>query len=188
MLYLHLAAEAVRTRAGVVRVEGLGPVALADLHELLGRDTLVVKPVIDPTTAVPVDAYEVPRAMREALTLTHPFEVFPWGTLPARAADLDHTTPYRPPDDGGPPAQTHPANLGPLARGHHNAKTHGGFTLHHPTPGTYLWRTPTGYWYQVDHTGTHPHGRTPPPALTASTPSPAHSVMEAHLQRLLTAA
>jgi hypothetical protein len=45
-------------------------------------------------------------------------------------------------------------NLGPLARGHHRAKTFGGFTCHQPLPGLYLWRTPTGHWYQVDNTGT----------------------------------
>jgi hypothetical protein len=25
----------------------------------------------------------------------------------------------------------------------------------------YLWRSPHGYWYRVDHTGTHPLGKTP---------------------------
>ena len=179
MLYLHLSEEALRTRAGVARVEGIGPVALSDLHELLGRDTIVVKPVIDPTGQVPVDAYEIPRAMREALTVARPYEIFPWGTLASRSADLDHTTPYRPPDDGGPPSQTRPDNLGPLARAHHNAKTHGGFTLHQPTPGTYLWRTPTGYRYRVDHTGSHPLGR--------ATPALVHSHLEIRLAGLLAA-
>ena len=29
----------------------------------------------------------------------------------------------------------------------------------------YLWRTPTGHWHHVDHTGTHPLGRHTPPIL-----------------------
>src|SRR3712207_8688234 len=55
--------------------------------------------------------------------------VFPWGTLAARDADADHTIPWVPPSRGGPPGQTNLANLGPLARGHHNAKTLGGWEL-----------------------------------------------------------
>jgi hypothetical protein len=44
----------------------------------------------------------------------------------------------------------HP-NLGPLARGHHRAKTFGDWQLHQPLAGLYLWRTPTRYWFRVDH-------------------------------------
>jgi hypothetical protein len=29
----------------------------------------------------------------------------------------------------------------------------------------YLWRTPTGHWYQVDNQGTHPLGRQTPAIL-----------------------
>lgn len=126
------------------------------------RDAVTVKPVIDPAGQTPVDAYETPASMREAMEVRHPYEVFPWGTLPSRAADLDHTAPYRDPGDGGPPAQTRPDNLGPLSRSHHNAKTHHGFALYQPTPGVYLWRTPTGHWYQVDTDGSRALGRAVP--------------------------
>jgi hypothetical protein len=165
VIYLHLTAEALRRGAGVARVEGVGPVELSALRELLGHDAVVLKPVIDHRDQLPVDAYEVPASMREALGVRHPFEVFPWGTHPARTADLDHTVPYRPPDHGGPPGQTHPDNLGPLSHRHHNAKTHGGFTLEQPSPGVYLWRTPTGYWYRVDAHGSTALGRTTPDAV-----------------------
>ena len=44
-------------------------------------------------------------------------------------------------------------------------KTFGGFTCHQPLPNLYLWRTPTGHWYQRDHTGSHHLGRTTPDIL-----------------------
>ena len=38
-------------------------------------------------------------------------------------------------------------------------KTFGGWQLHHPEPGTYLWRTRHGHWLRVDHGGTQYLGR-----------------------------
>jgi len=61
---------------------------------------------------------------------------------------------YLPEDQGGPPGQTTPANLAGLCRRHHRAKTHGGWTYTMPEPGLYLWRSPRGRRYLVDHTGT----------------------------------
>jgi hypothetical protein len=185
VIYAHLTAEALRSGAGVARVEGVGPVELSALRELIGNDAVVLTPVVDHQGQVPVDAYEVPARMREAMNVRHPFEVFPWGTLRSRAADLDHTIAYRPPDDGGPPGQTRPGNLGPLARGHHNAKTHGGFRLYQPTPGTYLWRTPSGHWYQVDHQGTTPLGRALPAPVQRTDVEVLHSPLEVQLAGLL---
>lgn len=185
VLHLHVAAEALLTGAGVARVEGVGAVELSGLRELLGRDAVVVKPVIDHRGQVPVDAYEVPRAMREAMEARHPFEVFPWGTLPSRAGDQDHTVPFRHPDEGGPPGQTRPGNLGPLSRGHHNAKTLGGFTVHQPEPGTYLWRTPSGHWFGVDARGSAGLGRQVPAELRGRLVV-AHSPLEIMLEGFLT--
>lgn len=190
VLYLHLAEEALRmytsdpsatgvtsapddpegTPGVVVRAEGLGPLSLPQLRDWLsdrlGVDHVIVKPVLDPTGQAPVDAYEIPTAMRAAMHQLHPYEVWPWGTAATPRADLDHTRPYRDPDRGGPPGQTHPGNLGPLGRHHHRAKTLGGFLHLQPLPGMYLWRTPTGRWYHVDRTGTHPLGTTTPDILT----------------------
>jgi hypothetical protein len=172
VLYLHLAEEAVggRPEAGVVRTEGLGALSRSQLLEWLGVDEVVVTPVIDLHGQEPVDAYEVPSHLREAVVVGQPFEVFPFGTARSRArsVDLDHTRPWVPPDHGGPPGQTSLDNLGPLARGHHRAKTFGGFTCHQPLPGFYLWRTPTGHWYRVDHTGTTALGRTVPDLVRQS--------------------
>ena len=69
--------------------------------------------------------------------------------------DLDHTQPYRDPDEGGPPGQTRPDDLGPMTRRHHRIKTHGhGWTVRQVFDGVCVWRTPHGRHYLVDHTGT----------------------------------
>ena len=67
--------------------------------------------------------------------------------------------PYVPPDEGGPPGQTTPDNLGPLGRHHHRLKTHGGWRCAQPERGVYLWRSPHGHWACVDASGTHYLGR-----------------------------
>ena len=70
--------------------------------------------------------------------------------------DLDHTTPYTT-ERTGPPGQTRVGNLGKLTRFEHHVKTHGrGWRHRQPEPGVHVWRTPTGYQFTVDHTGTHP--------------------------------
>ncbi len=83
---------------------------------------------------------------------------------------LDHSVPYIPMDQGGPPGQTGLHNLGPLGRRHHRVKTFDGFTVHQVAVGTYFWRTPTGHWCRVDHRGTQALGRLeePPDAVTTA--------------------
>ena len=177
VLYLHLSAESVHglDGTGVVRVEDPiagGPIGITQLRQWLTNDRITVKPVIDPTDVEPVDGYEIPQQHREAIHLLVPYEIWPYGTTATRGADLDHNEPYVDPADDGPPGQTDLANLGPLGRRHHLAKTFGGFTVHQPVRGTYLWRIPTGYWFQVDHRGTRPLGRyrgqARPPAAEAA--------------------
>jgi hypothetical protein len=179
VLYVHLAQEAVEGVPGtqVARTEGFGALSLEQLRTWLGTDKVVVRPVIDVANQRSVDRYEVPRWLDEAITLREPFEVFPWGTTASRHSDKDHTEPFDH-HAGAPPGQTAMDNLGPLARSHHRAKSFGGFALHQPLPGLYLWRAPTGCWYRVDHTGTTrlgyqtpdiiEHQRTSPSRLEAS--------------------
>jgi hypothetical protein len=190
VLYLHLSQEAVQGIAGtqVARVEGIGPIGVEQLRRWLHTDRVTVRPVLDPLGVPAVDAYEVRGDLREAVQLLHPYEMFPWGTLVSRSADTDHTVPYVPIDEGGPPGQSRIGNLGPLGRGHHNAKTYGGFTCHQPLPGMFLWRTPTGHWYQVDNHGTHPLGRDRPAILRQREQPPGVSRMEQHFANVLQAA
>ncbi|HEX6246482.1 MAG TPA: hypothetical protein VFZ64_01310, partial [Nocardioidaceae bacterium] len=122
----------------------------------------------------PVDGYEVPARMREALHLRQPACSSPWGTNLSRRKDADHVVPYLPPDRGGPPGQTGMGNLAPLSRFPHRVKTHGRWRLRQPRPGVYEWRSPHGYWWRIDHRGTHPLNREDepgvPPAQTWESP------------------
>ena len=59
--------------------------------------------------------------------------------------------PYR---RGGPPGQTGPGKLGPLARGEHRTRTVGDWSVRQPDPGTYLWRTPEGWIAITTNQGT----------------------------------
>ena len=42
-----------------------------------------------------------------------------------------------------------------MIRFHHRIKTHGRWRIRPAGPQTYLWRSPHGYYFQVDPTGTH---------------------------------
>lgn len=185
----------------------LGPVGLAQLRDLLCdqlpdtvaglvrredgrpgrlRDHVVVRPVVDTAGQVPVDAYEVPAVMREALVHTTVYETFPWGTADARRCQADHSHAFDHGPRGGrpPPQQTRLANLAPLSAGHHNLKTHHGWRCHQPLPGLHLWQTPSGHWFRVDHTGTTALGREKP-AILHQLEGPSRSRVESSFARLL---
>jgi hypothetical protein len=127
------------------------------------RRSFTIKPVIDLAGQAPVDGYEIPEAHREAVHLRTPADVFPYAANTTRRTQLDHTRPWRSPDDGGGPGQTGPHNLGPLTQFHHRIKTHGTWQVKQPFPGIYLWADPHGTIYLVDHTGTRRLGTTGPP-------------------------
>jgi Domain of unknown function (DUF222) len=184
VIYVHLSEEAVRAGTGIARVEDVGPVLLNRLHALLGDHCSInVKPVIDlPAGHAPVDSYEIPARLREQLQLRYPADVFPYAAAVNRRLDLDHTIAYLSPDKGGPPGQTRIGNLGPYVRRHHNYKTHGGWQVRQPEPGTWLWQSPRGRIYLVNASGTHPlgdsmfaqaiwHAAVRPPLRLATAPS-----------------
>jgi hypothetical protein len=173
VLYLHLTDMALRTGTGVARLEGVGPVLLDQVKTWLANSRVTVKPVIEPAQMAPVDGYEVPDRLREAVHLMAPADCFPYGSNTGRGLDIDHTIPWQPPDgdagcvdaDGGPPGGAGPpgltgiGNLGKLTRRHHRTKTHGGWRVRQPFPGIWIWRSPHGRHYLVDHTGTTQLGR-----------------------------
>ncbi|HEY5821270.1 MAG TPA: HNH endonuclease, partial [Propionibacteriaceae bacterium] len=138
---------------GIARLETVGPVLLTRLRELLAGTHLTIKPVIDPDIT-PVDSYEIPHRVREQVVLNHPYEIYPYGGAESRHVDLDHTQPYRTKDDGGPPGQTRPDNLGPMSRNPHRLETHSPWNLRQPSPGVFLWRTTHGYINLVTNRGT----------------------------------
>jgi hypothetical protein len=154
-LYVHLTDEALLAGGGVTRVEGFGPVLAVRLAELLGHDRIVIQPVIDLNDDhVNVNAYEIPRRIRERVKLTYPVEQFPYGTGETTDhTDLDHVVPF---DPTGPPGQTSTANLRPLRRFSHRVKTHAGWKVQPTNDHALEWTTPHGYKFRVDTTGTHP--------------------------------
>ena len=163
VLYVRISEEALRAGAGVAHVEnGVGPITFEQMCELLGHCAVTVRPVLNLHDQIPVDAYEVPAAMRESLQLSRPSSVFPYSHTRSQTPDFDHTVPFVPAARGGPPGQTCIENLGPMVRFGHRVKTHGrGWRHRQPLPGVYLWQTPHGYWFQVDQDGTHALGRNP---------------------------
>ncbi len=80
-------------------------------------------------------------------------DYWPWAVSTSRAVEYDHPTPYVLVDHGGPPGQTGTHNSGPLGRRHHKWKTHAGYTSRQSGLGRYVWTTPHGLAFVVDHHG-----------------------------------
>ena len=158
-LYIHLHQRSLNRGSGVARMEDVGPLVLEQVRAFLHHTNVTVVPVLDVPGQAPVDGYEAPARMREALHLRGPACGFPWATHLGRCKDTDHVIGYVPPDDGGPPGQTSMDNLAWLTRFPHRLKTHGRWRLRQPAPGVLEWRSPHGYWWRVDPTGTHRLGK-----------------------------
>jgi hypothetical protein len=170
MLHIHLSdeallaatADATALGGGVGRLEGVGAVTLGQVRRFL-TDTdcdVQVQPVVDPEDTTPVDGYEIPRRIREAMFLRMPASCFPYAAGSHRM-DLDHTKPYLPPVRGGPPGQTGVHNLGPMTRLEHRIKTHSRWRVRQPEPGFWIWRSPHHAYYLVSNAGTQYLGSGP---------------------------
>lgn len=153
VLYIHLHQAAIEgTATGVARVEGLGPLLLEQLRELLAHADVTLAPVIDLNNQISVNSYEHPETVKERAHLRTTGEVFPHAVSQTRHTDTDHPTPYTP---NGPPGQTGDHNAARLRRHTHRAKTHKGYHLTQLGPAEYLWRTPHGLCRLVNAFGTH---------------------------------
>lgn len=155
-IYLHLSDLVLLGIApGVARVEGMGPMLLEQLQDLLHNRDITVQPVIDLNHAHSVNGYEHPTLVKHRTLLRMLGDAFPHSSNTAyRRLDHDHATPYLPPASGGPPRQTGDHNDAPLTRTHHRIKTHAGYDLHQLGLGTYRWVTPHGLGRLVTTTGT----------------------------------
>ena len=116
---------------GLTRVEGIGPMLLEQVADLVQHRDLTVLPVIDLNHARSVNGYERPTAVKVRTRLRTVYDVFPHSTSRATSRlDHDHPTPYVPveatrPDrrpqrrtpDPAPPPRQDPRRLpGPKAR------------------------------------------------------------------------
>jgi hypothetical protein len=124
-----------------------------------------VQPVIDLQDSPPVDGYEIPRRIREAMFLRMPASCFPYagGIQPM---DLDHTKAYLPMVRGGPPGQTGIHRLGPLADSTIASKPTAAGRSDNPNPAS---------GSGDPHTATTTSSPTPAPTTSATDPSPDES-------------
>jgi hypothetical protein len=127
------------------------------LAELLRSHDVKVQPVKDLSSRVRYTAYEHPESLRDQVHLVTGGDYWPYAGSTSRTVDLDHPTPLTHGDDGRdpPPEQTGSHNSGPLGRRHHRWKTHAGYEARQCGEGRYVWLTPHGLGFLVDHTGSH---------------------------------
>jgi hypothetical protein len=151
VLHVHLSQGAVLGAGGLARLdETPGPITAEQVRAWCGNpDTAVtVQPVLDLAGHIHVDAYEASARLKNQVDLRDVSCVFPFCTRRARQCDHDHGVDHA---DDGP---TCSCNLAPCCRRHHRAKTTGGWSYTTVEPGVLLWRSPLGYQFLRDHTGT----------------------------------
>ena len=130
-----------------------GPVtADRSAHWCANPDTqITVQPVLDLADHLHVGSYEASARLKLQTQLRDHTCAFPFCSRPAEVR-LRTPRPARPRPRRRRPTCT--CNHAPCCRRHHRAKTTGGWTYLTVEPGTYLWRSPLGYQFLRDHTGT----------------------------------
>lgn len=162
VLHAHIAADAIRgftaeapTGNDLVRLQECAQALSAEqIRQWCGNGdvAVTVRPVIDLDQHIHVMSYEASDRLKEQTRLRDIHCVHPWCTRPAIACDCEHRVPHDPADPTAGPTCT--CNQAPTCRPHHRAKTTGGWSYVTIEPGTYLWRSPLGYQYLRDHSGT----------------------------------
>ena len=111
-LYVHLTPDDLAPHTtGAVSIEKLGAATTHLLTDWLTRHTppgskVIVRPVLDlASTHTPWTSTTHPTPMREQVILRDSHCVFPGCRRDSRTCDLDHTTPYVPMDEFGPPGR-----------------------------------------------------------------------------------
>ena len=152
-LVVHLAPEAVGSDFAIGRLDEQMALSRDTWVELLGNTRVTVRPVLDLNAISPVDSYEIPDRIRDAVTMRSPVDMFPYGTHLSRRCDLDHTHPYDQ-HPTRPSGQTRVDNLAPLSRRAHRAKTARAWQLAQYQGGWLEWTSPAGYHYATGPYGT----------------------------------
>ncbi|MCW2521767.1 MAG: endonuclease [Frankiales bacterium] len=127
-------------------LEGYGPVT-ADTARQLAHDPtgtwrrLLVNPYDGQLLDFGRATYEPPAALHDHVMARDGTCTFSTCRVASRRCDLDHITPY-------PDGSTSPGNLHAAHRRHHNAKTHGGWTVRRDdSTNTTTWISPQGRAY-----------------------------------------
>ncbi|GAB3765696.1 hypothetical protein FB382_002050 [Nocardioides ginsengisegetis] len=153
-MYVHIDVDDLADPTATGWAERLGPATLSKIRDWLAGTRATILPVLDMRRTDAVDRHDPPAWMAEQVRLRDAHCVFPWCQKDSRGCDLDHIEPYIPLDEGGPPGQTNPRNLGPLCRRHHRCKTSRRWHYRRNTDGTYTWTGPHGRTYTVTSRGT----------------------------------
>ena len=151
VLHVHLEHAAVLGAGGLARVHQTpGPVTAEQVRTWCANPdtTVTVQPVLDLAEHLHVNAYQASSRLKLQTYLRDLVCAFPYCYRPAEQCDCEHRVAH---EDGGP---TCTCNQAPACRGHHRAKTTGGWTYLTVEPGVYLWRSPLGYQFLKDPTGT----------------------------------
>ncbi len=153
-LVVHVRPADLTGTGGAATAEGLGALSTRLLADWLTRHRLAdgrvsVRAVVDLADTRAHDAHDPPPLLREQVVLRDAHCVFPGCRTDARRCDLDHIRPFQDPTEGGPSGQTTAANLAPLCRRHHNAKTHAGWAYVRRDDGSYAWTSPTGHRWTI---------------------------------------
>jgi hypothetical protein len=127
---------------------GYGPIPAAAARRVAADpDATWHRLLTDPVTGSLLDygttVYRPPPVLDRYIVARDQVCIFPGCRQPARRCDLDHGVPY-------PQGHTSEANLAPLCRHHHRAKTEGGWTWRRGGDGTITWTAPTGHAYRTD--------------------------------------
>ena len=163
VLVFHLSDAAISRGHGMVRPEHGEAISLEELRGWLA-ETGCASPCGRWSTR-PIWLRSMPTRSRNGCatqsgSATSP-TCFPFGSCTTATMDLDHTIPWRPMEQGGPPGQTRRGNLGPFTRSHHRTVTHGRWRRRQPEPGQFVFRSPTGTIYLVTNQGTLRLGSSP---------------------------
>ena len=151
VLHVHLEHAAVLGAGGLARVqETAGPVTAEQVRTWCANPdaAVTVQPVLDLAEHIHVNSYQASARLKLQTRLRDGTCVFAYCFRPAEDCDCEHRVPH---EDDGP---TCSCNQAPCCRRHHRAKTTGGWTYVTVEPGVYLWRSPLGYQFLRDHTGT----------------------------------
>ncbi len=151
VLHVHLSDAALHGTGGLARVqETRSPVTAEQVRQWCGNPDaqVTVRPVLDLAEHIQVGAYEASDRLKQQVRLRDLVCAHPYCNRLAEKCDCEHRVPHA---DDGP---TCSCNLAPSCRTHHRAKTTGGWSYITLEPGVYLWRSPLGYQFLRDHTGT----------------------------------